>query len=201
MNSSTHSAVPCSVIVEPAVFGTLLRAIDRYEGKHVVRAALQIKALAFARNQELVCAEWQQVDWDACEWRFPIHKVRNGEHIVPLSSQAVNILRQLQPLTGSGRYTFQRPRKADANAVLTALQNMDGLKDEFHFCGYRSAVRTMLEDILHERPEVIDLQFGHLFRDASGRSNSCAAFLPERRKMMQKWADFCDQVKAETPNS
>lgn len=154
MKTFAHSAVPNSVINEPAEFATLLRAIDRYEGTHAVRAALQLEPLLFVRPRELVHAEWQQVDWGACEWRFTFHKIRNGEHIVPLACQAVNILRKLQPLTGSGRYIFRHARKTDLpiseNAVLAALQNMGGLKKGSGFYGFRAAARTMLEDILHE---------------------------------------------------
>lgn len=152
----------------------------------------------FVRPNELRKALWKDVDLDQAEWRFTISKT-GTQHIVPLSSQAVAILRELQPLTGSDHYIFPGARSKDRpmsdNTILAALRRMDISKEEMTGHGFRAMARTILDEVLGYRPDIIEHQLAHAVRDPNGRAYNRTAHLPERRKMMQKWADYLDQIK------
>jgi integrase len=186
---------------EPAKFAKILRAIDDYEGMLIVRCALRLAPLVFVRPGELRTAQWKDIDLEAAEWRYIVTKTKTP-HIVPLSWQALEILRELQPLTGRGRFVFpgarsiQRPMSD--NAILAAMRSMGIGKEEMTGHGFRAVARTILDEVLGVRPDFIEHQLAHSVRDPLGRAYNRTAHLPERRKMMQQWADYLDQLKAAT---
>lgn len=188
-----------AAVTEPDQIAAVLRAIDGYEGTLPVRCALHLAPLVFVRPGELRKAEWADIDLDAAEWRYIVTKT-NTPHIVPLSRQAVAILRELQPLTGRGRYVFPSARSASRpmsdNAVLAALRRMGIAKDEMSGHGFRAMARTILDEVLGFRPDYIEHQLAHAVRDPNGRAYNRTAHLPERHKMMQAWADYLDKLKA-----
>lgn len=187
-----------AAITEPKQVGALLRAIDGYTGSHVVRCALRIAPLVFVRPGELRKAEWKDIDLDAAEWRYTVTKT-NTPHIVPLSTQAVEIFKELQALTGRSRFVFPgartNGRPMSDNAILAALRRMGIDKEEMSGHGFRAMARTILDEVLGVRPDFIEHQLAHAVRDPNGRAYNRTAHLPERRKMMQQWADYLDKLK------
>ena len=190
-----------AALTDPKQVGPLLRVLDGYEGSFIVRCALRLAPLVFVRPGELRRAEWKGIDLDAAEWRFTVSKT-GTLHLVPLSSQAVEILRELYPLTGHGRYVFPNGRtpKGDRpmseNAILAALRRLGIGKQEMSGHGFRAMARTLLDEVLGFRPDYIEHQLAHAVRDPHGRAYNRTAHLPERRKMMQEWADYLDRLKA-----
>jgi integrase len=192
-----------AAILEPAAIGALLRAIEGYEGGFVTRCALRLAPLVFVRPGELRNAEWAEIDLDAAEWNIPGAKMKTGEpHLVPLAPQAVAILRELYALTGRGRYVFPSPRSGSRpmsnNAVLSALRRMGFDKDTMTGHGFRAMARTVLDEVLHFRPDYIEHQLAHAVRDPNGRAYNRTSHLPERRKMMAAWAEYLDQLRDTT---
>ncbi|MEW6672327.1 MAG: integrase arm-type DNA-binding domain-containing protein [Thermodesulfobacteriota bacterium] len=190
-----------SAMTEPEKVGGLLRAIDGYEGALVTKCALRLAPLLFVRPGELRQAEWAEIDLDAAEWNIPAEKMKTRQpHLVPLARQAVEILRDLYPLTGAGRYVFPSPRTPKRpmsnNAVLSALRRMGFEKDEMTGHGFRAMARTILDEVLQVRPELIEHQLAHAVRDPLGRAYNRTKHLPERRRMMQTWADYLDGLKS-----
>ncbi|SFU57788.1 tyrosine-type recombinase/integrase [Nitrosospira multiformis] len=187
-----------AAITEPKQVGALLRAIDGYTGSHVVRCALRLAPLVFVRPGELRKAEWKDIDLDAGEWRYTVTKT-NTPHIVPLSTQAVEILKELQALTGRSPFVFPgartNGRPMSDNAILAALRRMGIDKEEMSGHGFRAMARTILDEVLGVRPDFIEHQLAHAVRDPNGRAYNRTAHLPERRKMMQQWADYLDKLK------
>jgi integrase len=190
----THFAA----ITDPKRVGALMRAIDGYEGSLTVRCALRLAPLVFVRPGELRHAQWSAMDLDGGEWRYTVTKT-NTPHIVPLSSQAIAILRDLKPVTGRGRYVFSSARSSQRpmsdNAVLAAMRRMGIAKDEMSGHGFRAMARTILDEVLGFRPDFIEHQLAHAVRDPNGRAYNRTAHLAERRKMMQGWADYLDKLK------
>ena len=188
-----------AAITEPKAVGELLRALDGYQGTPEVRAALRLAPLLFVRPGELRKAEWAEIDLDAAEWRIPAEKMKMRElHIVPLSRQAVAILRELRPLTGSGRYVFPSARTItrpmSENTVNAALRRIGYTKDEMTGHGFRSLASTLLNEHGWHR-DAIERQLAHGERDAVRAAYNYAEHLPKRRKMMQAWADYLDSLK------
>ncbi len=196
-------------ITDPKEVAGLLRAIDGFKGTFPVKCALQLAPLVFLRPGELRHAEWSEIDLDAAEWNIPIERMKGrkaikaakkGEkHLVPLSTQAVAILKELKALTGNGRYVFPSARSLTRpmsnEAINAALERM-GYKGEMTGHGFRAMARTILDEVLHVRPEYIEHQLGHAVRDALGRAYNRTTHLDERKKMMQGWADYLDESKA-----
>jgi integrase len=184
---------------EPRRVAEILRALDGYEGTLTVRCALRLAPLVFVRPRELRRAEWADVDLDVSEWRYTVTKT-NTAHIVPLSSQALEILRELYPVTGNGRFVFPGARSAarpmSDNAVLAAMRRMGIAKDEMSGHGFRAMARTILDEVLGFPPHLIEHQLAHAVRDPLGRAYNRATHPPERRKMMQAWADYLDGLVA-----
>ena len=164
-----------------------------------MQCALRLAPLVFVRPGELRIAEWKDFDLDTAEWRYVVTKT-NTPHVVPLSRQAVEILRELQPLTGSGRFVFPgartNRRPMSDNAILAAMRRMGIGKEEMTGHGFRAVARTILDEVLTVRPDLIEHQLAHAVRDPNGRAYNRTAHLPERRKMMQQWADYLDKLKA-----
>lgn len=194
-----------AAITDPRELGGLLRAIDGYAGDASTRAALRLAPLVFVRPGELRHAEWSEIDLDAGEWNIPAHKMKMREpHLVPLSSQAVAILRDLQPLTGHRQYVFpggrSPKRPLSDNALTAALRRMGFDKETMTAHGFRATARTLLDEVLGWRPDLIEHQLAHAVRDPNGRAYNRTSHLPERRKMMQAWADYLDALRADTGN-
>jgi len=186
-------------LTEPAKVAELLQTIDAYQGKGVtVRAALRLAPLVFVRPGELRGAKWADIDLDAAEWRFVTSKTKT-EHLVPLSRQSVEILRDLQPLTGGGEYVFPnvRPGRPISDATLNrALQTM-GYDTAADICphGFRAMARTLLAEQLRFPAEVIEHQLAHRVPDTLGTAYNRTKFIDERRRMMQAWSDYLDDLK------
>lgn len=188
-------------ITDPKQVAPLLRALDGYQGHFVVKCALRLSPLLFVRPGELRHAEWEEVDLDEAVWNIPASKMKMREpHLVPLSKQAVDILRELQPLTGTSRFVFPSARSLTRpmsnNAVNAALRRMGYDKETMTGHGFRAMARTILDEILHVRPDYIEHQLAHAVRDPNGRAYNRTAHLVERRKMMQQWADYLEELKA-----
>ena len=186
-------------VTEPKAVGELLRAIEGYQGDAVTRAALKLAPLVFVRPGELRRAEWAEMDFDKAEWRIPAPKMKSRAlHIVPLSTQAVAILRELHPLTGSGRYVFpglrSRTRPMSANTVNAALRRLGYSKTDMTAHGFRSMASTILNEQGWNR-DAIERQLAHGERDAVRAAYNYAEHLPVRRQMMQAWADYLDGLK------
>jgi len=189
-----------SAITDPAELGGLLRAIDGYSGDPATRAALKLSGLLFVRPGELRHAEWSEIDLDKAEWNIPAGKMKMRQpHLVPLSEQAVAILRELQPLTGRGQYVFpggRSPRRPMSNnAINAALRRMGYAKEAMTAHGFRASARTLLDEVLGFRPDYIEHQLAHAVRDPNGRAYNRTSHLAERRKMMQGWADYLDNLR------
>jgi len=191
-------------ITNPHELGTLLRAICAYPGAPTTRAALRLAPLVFVRPGELRAAEWAEIDLDAAEWIIPAARMKKRRpHVVPLSRQAVDVLRELQPLTGTGRYVFpsergpQRPMSE--NTLNAALRAIGYSKDQVTAHGFRHTASTLLHESRKWRSEVIERQLAHADRNAIRAVYNAAEYLPERVEMMQWWADRLDAL-ADTEN-
>ena len=191
-----------AAITEPRKAGELLRAIDDYEGSFVVKSALKLAPLVFVRPGELRQAEWSEVDLERAEWRIPAAKMKSREeHVVPLSTQAIRIIEDLRPYTGEGgaaKYLFHSPRTRKRpmsnNGILSALRRMGYTKEEMTGHGFRAMASTMLNE-LGWRPDLIEKQLAHKELNAVRASYNRASYLDERRKMMQAWSDYLDELK------
>jgi integrase len=198
-----------AAITDPQRVGELLRALADYQGHPVTRAALALAPLVFLRPGELRQAEWAEFDLEVGLWTIPPErmkrtvqdKVSGPAHLVPLSRQAVAILRELQPLTaGRSPYVFPSLRTAQRpmseNAVLSALRRMGYPKEEMTGHGFRAMARTMLAERLGVAEAVIEAQLAHSVRDTLGRAYNRTEFMEQRRQMMQTWADYLDRLRA-----
>jgi len=190
-----------AAITEPLKVGELLRAIDAYQGSFVVKCGLRLLPLLFCRPGELRHAEWSEIDFENAEWNIPAGKMKMKEpHLVPLSKQAIEILTEIKELTGASRYIFPSARSFDRpmsdNALVAALRRMGFEKGETTAHGFRATARTLLDEVLQVRPELIEHQLAHAVKDPLGRAYNRTSHLIERKKMMQKWADYLDGLKA-----
>ena len=195
--SVTHRAA----ITEPKKVAQLLRNIDGYEGYFPIVCALKLGPLVFVRPTELRAAEWSEFDFETNEWRIPATRMKMKQmHIVPLSRQAVKILKELQEFSGSGKLLFPSIRTAarplsDAT-VLNAIRRMGYTKDEMSTHGFRSLASTLLNELGYNR-DWIERQLAHCERNDVRAAYNYAEYLPQRTKMMQDWADYLDKLKAE----
>jgi len=189
-----------SSIVEPKAIGELLRAIKGYQGTLITKCALQLAPLVFVRPGELRKAEWSEFNFETLEWRIPAERMKMGElHIVPLSTQAILVLRELQPLTGNGRYVFPgartNGRPMSENTVNAGLRRLGYTNDQMTGHGFRSMASTLLNEQGWHR-DAIERQLAHAERNAVRAAYNYAEHLPERRKMMQAWADYLDKLES-----
>jgi integrase len=186
-------------ITEPAQVAPLLRAMWGYQGTPAVNAALKLAPLLFVRPGELRSMRWSDVELDAAQWRYTTSKTKT-QHIVPLASQAVTILRELHPFTERSEYVFPSARGAgrpmSENAVNVALRTMGYNGETITGHGFRAMARTILDEVLHVRPDFIEHQLAHAVKDPNGRAYNRTAHLAERREMMQAWANYLDQLRA-----
>lgn len=187
-----------AAVTEPEQVAKLLRTLDGYQGTFIVACALRLAPLVFVRPGELRKAEWTDIDLDKAEWRYTVTKTK-AQHIVPLAMQAVAILRELYALTGTGRFVFpgarSNGRPMSDNAILAAMRSMGIPKEEMSGHGFRAMFRTIGDEILNFRVDLIEHQQAHVVRDANGRAYNRTKHLPQRREMMQQWADYLDKLK------
>lgn len=190
----THFAA----ITEPAELAKLLKAIDGYDGYFAVKCALQLAPLVFVRPGELRSMKWANLDLKEGEWRYLVPKTKT-EHIVPLSRQALAILKKLQPISGAGEFVFPSVRSVarpiSDNTLNAALRRLGYGADQVTTHGFRATARTILEEVLHEKPEYIEQQLAHSVKDPLGRAYNRTRHLSERRRMMQVWSDYLDGLK------
>ncbi|MCX5812572.1 MAG: integrase arm-type DNA-binding domain-containing protein [Proteobacteria bacterium] len=189
-----------AAITEPKEVAPLLRAIDGYEGHFVVKCALRLAPMFFVRPGELRNVEWAEIDLDGAAWNIPAHKMKMKQaHIVPLCTQAIEILTELKQFTGASKYVFPSGRSfarpMSNNAILAALRRMGYDKETMTGHGFRAMARTILDEVLQVRPDFIEHQLAHAVRDPNGRAYNRTAHLAERRNMMQLWADYLDGLK------
>ena len=187
-----------AAVTEPKRVGELLVMIDAYSGTLPVQCAFKLAPLVFVRPGELRQARWEDIDLEAAEWRYIVTKTQT-EHIVPLSRQAIEILEELHPLTGRWEYVFpnarSRRRPMSDNAILSAMRRMEIGKDEMCGHGFRAMARTILDEELGYRPDIIEHQLAHRVKDPLGRAYNRTSHLSERREMMQTWADYLDLLR------
>ena len=189
-----------AAITDPREVGPLLRQLDTYSGTLPVRCALRLAPLVFVRLGELVSAEWAGIDLEAAEWRYTVTKT-GRPHVVPLARQAVAILREVHPMTGHHRYVFPNARfpyralPMSRGTLWSAFRALDIPKERMTMHGFRAMARTILDEVLGFRPDFIEHQLAHAVRDPNGRAYNRTAFLPERRLMMQAWANYLDRLR------
>lgn len=197
------AAVPAGhfpAITEPKEAGGLMRSIFAYTGHPCTVAALKLTPLVFVRPGELRTAEWAEINLDAAEWRIPGSKMKmKMDHLVPLSAQAVEILRGVHPITGHGRFVFPSMRTGERpmseNTINAALRGMGYSKDVHTAHGFRAMARTMMDEVMGERVDLIEHQLAHAVKDTNGRAYNRTAHLPARRELMQRWADYLDKLR------
>lgn len=190
-----------AAITEPKQLGDLMRSIFSYDGHPNVAKALQLTPLLFVRPGELRTMEWTEVDLEAAEWRIPGSKMKmKADHIVPLCSQALALLRGIHPATGHGKFVFPSLRAGERpmseNTINAALRGMGYAKEVHSAHGFRATARTIMDEVLSERVDLIEHQLAHAVKDPNGRAYNRTAFLAARREMMQRWADYLDKLRA-----
>jgi integrase len=206
VTADLKGALPASTVkhmaafTEPKQIAELLRAIDAFNGTFTVQCALKLSPLVFTRPSELRQAKWKDIDLDTGTWRYLVSKTKT-DHLVPLSTQAIAILRELHPLSGHGEYVFQGGhsplRPMSESAVNAALKRMgyDTQKDITGH-GFRAMARTILHERLNIDPSIIEHQLAHKVPDALGEAYNRTKFIEQRKVMMQQWADYLDELKA-----
>ena len=186
-------------ITEPAEVGPLIAAINNYQATPVVMAALRLTPLLFCRPGELRHLEWQEVNFDEARIELPATKMKTKEpHIIPLATQAMEILNELQLITGRGKFVFPsargNSRPLSENGVRTALRTLGYTNEQISPHGFRAMARTILDEVLNFPVDWIEHQLAHSVKDANGRAYNRTKHLEQRRGMMQKWADYLDEL-------
>ena len=196
--SRTHRAA----ITDPGGVGKLLVSIDAYRGSEVVCAALKLSPLLFQRPGEIRAMEWSEINWESRRWEIPRTKMKMGiPHIVPLSAQALELLHELYPRTGRGKFVFPSARGGSRflsdNGVRTALRTLGYDNETMTPHGFRAMARTLLDEVLDYRVDWIEHQLAHAVKDPNGRAYNRTAHLEGRAEMMQGWADYLDGLKSQ----
>jgi integrase len=202
-----HRTKHFAAITDPAKLAELLRAIHNYQGGPVVRTALQLAPMLFQRPNELRGMAWAELDLDAGLWsiaparmkRTKAGKEHGAPHIVPLPKQAVELLRDLHPLTGDSAFVFPggrgTTRPISDNTLRAALQTLGYTSDMQTVHGFRATARTILAERLEFDPLQIEAQLAHAVKDANGRAYNRTSYIEQRRAMMQTWANYLDQLR------
>lgn len=188
-----------ATITNPKEIGKLLCAIDGYKGYLVTKYALKLSPLVFVRPGELRAAEWSEFNFDTAEWRIPAAKMKmKTMHIVPLAKQAIDILRELHKLTGNEKYLFpglvNSYRPMSDNTITSALRRLGYTSNEMTAHGFRAMACTILNEQGWNR-DAIERQLAHMERNHIRAAYNYAEYLPERKKMMQEWADYLEKLK------
>jgi len=197
---TTPTPTNFAAVTDPADLPNLLRALWTYAGTPIVSAALKLTPLVFVRHGELRAALWADIDLDGGEWRYTAGKT-GTPHIVPLATQAVEILADLKEITGRGEYVFPNARGGGRHmsqvATLSAMRRMELPAELVTNHGWRATARTLLDEILGFAPHLIEHQLAHSVKDPLGRAYNRTAHLPERKVMMQAWANYLDDLRSE----
>lgn len=203
-----HKKRHFAAITDPAKLGELVRVIRGYQGGAIVRAALQLAPMLFQRPNELRGSTWAEIDLDAALWTVPAARMKrrkdgkeNGDpHLVPLPSQAVEILRKLHPITGHGVMVFPGERSHERpisdNTLRAALLTLGYGPTVQTVHGFRATARTLIAEVLDVDPLVIEAQLAHAVKDANGRAYNRTQYVKHRADMMQRWADYLDKLAA-----
>ena len=189
-----------ATFTEPEQVAELLRSLDGFKGSFTVQTALRLAPLFFARPSELRTAKWADIDLEAGEWRYLVTKTKTN-HLVPLSVQAIAILKEIQPLSGHGEYVFQGgrdPSRPMSDAAINAALKRLGYDTQTQITGhgFRAMARTILHERLNIDPHIIEHQLAHKVPDALGAAYNRTKFIEQRKAMMQQWADYLDELKA-----
>ncbi|MDR1535786.1 MAG: tyrosine-type recombinase/integrase [Planctomycetota bacterium] len=190
-----HKSEHHATITAPQEIGELLRAIDGYKGDFITACALKMAPLTFVRPGELRGAEWAEFDLEQAEWRIPAERMKMDDpHIVPLARQTLAIIHDLKKVTGGGKYLFPSARTdtrpMSDNTVNAALRRLGYTKEDLTGHGFRSMASTRLNEMNIWSADAIERQLAHSPRNKVRASYNFAQFLPERRIMMQVWADY-----------
>lgn len=195
-----HKTKHLASTTDPKQVGRLLRMIHAYPGSFVVSCALKIAPYVFVRPGELQHARWEEMDFEACEWRYTTSKT-NTPHIVPLAPQVMKILKDLRDLTGHQEWVFpsnyQKGQPMGKTTLLAALRGMGIDNEEMTPHGFRAMARTLLDEVLGERYDLIEHQLAHMVRDPNGRAYNRTVHLAERKRMMERWANYLDELRAD----
>jgi len=190
-----------SAIIEPGELGKLLNRIEAYgagRGSAIVKTAMRIMPYIFVRTTELTHAKWSDINFETCEWRYTASKTRTP-HIVPLAPQVVSLLQGLEALTGDCEFVFpnarDRRRPISEVTMIGVLRRMGIKRNEMTIHGFRATARTLLEEVLGERYDLIEHQLAHTVRDPNGRAYNRTLHLVERKRMMVRWADYLDGLR------
>ena len=189
-----------AAITDPRGVGMLLRDMEGYEGRPVVKAALELSVLLFQRPGEIRQMKWEEINWSGNRWEIPAEKMKMArDHIVPLSRQAITALKRIEPITGRFPYVFpnerSRTRPMSDNGIRTALRTLGYSNEDMTPHGFRAMARTLLDEELRIRPDWIEQQLAHRVSDPLGRAYNRTAFIKERTNMMQVWADYLDDLR------
>lgn len=195
-----HAALDAGGTTDPAKVGALLRAIETFDGSFIVKCALRLHPLVATRPGELRHAEWSEIDFAKATWAIPAGKMKmKNPHLVPLSPQAVAILHELHKLTGSGKYLFPSTRSTarpiSDNTMNAALRRLGYTRDEIVSHGWRAVFRTLADEVLQERIDIIEAQLAHQVHDTLGRAYNRTSFLKERRELMNRWGKYLEGLK------
>lgn len=203
-----HKKRHFAAITDPVKLGELVRVIRAYQGGPIVRAALQLAPMLFQRPNELRGAAWSEIDLDKALWTVPAARMKRRKdgkehgdpHLVPLPRQAIEILRNLHPITGHGAMVFPGERSHDRpisdNTLRAALLTLGYGPTVQTVHGFRATARTLLAEVLEVEPLVIEAQLAHAVKDANGRAYNRTQYAKHRADMMQKWADYLDKLAA-----
>ena len=195
-----HKTKHLASTTDPKQIGRLLRMIHAYPGSFVVACALKIAPYVFVRPGELQHARWEEMDFEACEWRYTTSKT-NTPHIVPLAPQVMEILKDLRDMTGHQQWVFpsnyQKGQPMGKTTMLAALRGMGIDNEEMTPHGFRAMARTLLDEVLGERYDLIEHQLAHMVRDPNGRAYNRTVHLAERKRMMERWATYLDELRAD----
>ena len=187
-----------AAITDPSQVARLMQDIHGYEGHYITIFALKLAPLVFVRPSELRTAKWTDIDLNAKEWRYHVHKTKT-EHIVPLSSQAVKLLTDLKSISSNSPYVFpsirtnQRPMSE--NTINAALRRLGYTSEQMCGHGFRAMARTILDEVLDYPIEVIEMQLAHAVKDANGRAYNRTKYIKQRHDMMQHWSDYLDSLR------
>lgn len=194
-------------IIEPKRFAQLLRAIDGYKGTPIVRCALKLAPILFQRPANLRTMQWAHLNLEEGVWTIPSMEMKrekyqkeNGDdHLVPLPTQAIEILNEVKRYTGGNKYVFRGERSANSpisdGSINKALHTL-GFKDEHVTHGFRASGRTMLDEQLGKDWRHLEAQLAHAVKDANGTSYNRTQFIKQRMEILQDWANYLDIIKA-----
>lgn len=189
-----------AAVTDPKELAPLLRSIEGYSGSIETRCALRLLPMLLMRPGELRHLEWTEVDFEAAQINIPAEKMKmRSAHVVPLSKQALAVLAEIRPLTGSGKYVFPSTRSAERpisdNTLNACFRRMGYDSDTVTAHGFRATARTILDEVIGFRSDIIEHQLAHAVKDPNGRAYNRTAFVDDRRKMMQHWSDYLDGLK------